>query len=471
MKPRQITSYKKTGSSDTASVQSDRILTSYPTETLVEKDEKYIEQNILIPEFSVPGILAKSELEGLTFHFMAFPTIFEYADFRLVDGNKYELLGFNGKPIPEFTPEFIEQYTEAMQIHFEQNEEPFTYVENEEDRYYKEDVRLLTGKVKWHFSTYLRQTTEEENEIIDELEETGELEYENFDKGFNYTTNYDLPVFKDENGNTLEFVCRLNAAHFPGSHYLFYSKETKLVRQFSQFPKRKKREICLAETDEPNAYKNVAEVLSDPAKILTDRSYFDKKIILPKYSFPGAIISKKYEDLVFHLVVTPIFNESIDFRLTDDNKYELLRFDDKTSGDFTPDFIKRCKIEMEEDFEMMDEEPRYFFNVDESSDKSLESCDLELIVGTEPDWAQATLMREKTEEEIQSDYDASNMMTYEAPFHDDEYVTDYDLPEFKDENGETMEFVVSLYSGDFFGSYFLYYSPKTRTVRQFFQCT
>ncbi|MFC3157971.1 hypothetical protein ACFOEQ_05250 [Chryseobacterium arachidis] len=451
MNPRLVTNYKKTGSSAPLQNSSAGILTSYPTEVLTEKDQKYTEQKILIPEFSVPGILAKPELEGLTFHFMAFPTIFEYADFRLIDGNKYGFLGFNGKPVSEFTPEFITECIEAMQTHFEEIDQPSTYSEDHgsdasDDG---EDIRLLTGNVKWHLNTYLRKTTEEENKILDQLEAEGKLEYENFDEDFNYTTNYDLPVFKDENGNTLEFICRLNAPHFPGSHYLFYSKETKLVRQFSQFSKRKKREICLTETDEPNAYKNVAEVLSDPAKVLADRSYFDKKIILPKYSFPGAIISKKYEDLVFHLVVTPIFNESIDFRLTDDNKYELLRFDDKTPDDFTPDFIKRCKIEMEEDFEMMDEEPRYFFNVDEASDKSLESCDLELIVGTEPDWAQATLMREKTEEEIQSDYDAANMMTHKAPFHDDEYVTDYDLPEFKDENGETMEFVTSLYSGDF----------------------
>lgn len=59
MKTRKITSYKKTGSFDEASVQSDRMLTSYPTETLIEKDKKYIEQNILIPEFSVPEFVAK----------------------------------------------------------------------------------------------------------------------------------------------------------------------------------------------------------------------------------------------------------------------------------------------------------------------------------------------------------------------------------------------------------------------------
>lgn len=470
MKTRKITSYKKTGSFDAASVQSDRMLTSYPAETLIEKNKKYIEQKILIPEFSVPGVLIKPELEGLTFHFMAFPTIFEYADFRLTHKNKYELLSFNGKPIPEFTPEFIEQYTEAMQVHFEQTEEPSAYSEdNQSDSNYDEgDVRLLTGKVKWHFSTYLRQTTEEENKILDQLKEEGELEYENFDENFNYTTDYDLPVFKDENGNTLEFVCRLNAAHFPGSHYLFYSPETKLVRQFSQFPKRKQREIEFAETDEPSMYKNIVKALSDPKEILTDSSYFDNNIIFPKYSFPGEIISRKYEGLVFHFVAAPIFNNSIDFRLTNDNKYELLRFDDKTPNDFTPDFLKKCKIEMEEYFEEIGEESRYFFDTRESSDKSW-GYDLKLTVD-EPYWAQATLMRRKTEEETQSDYDTSYILDNKTLYTED-YVTDYDLSEFKDEKGNTMEFVAELNADDVFGAYYLYFSPETRLVRQFFQCT
>lgn len=125
---------------------------------------------------------------------------------------------------------------------------------------------------------------------------------------------------------------------------------------------------------------------------------------------------------------------------------------------------------MEEDFEVMEEEPRFLFNIDESSDESY-SSDLQFTVGTEPCWAQATLMRKKTEEEIQSDYDTSNMMMYQEPFHNHDYVTDYDLLEFQDENGETMELVAELNSDDVFGSYYLYFSPKTRLVRQFFQCT
>ncbi|MDR2238278.1 MAG: hypothetical protein LBE92_19305 [Chryseobacterium sp.] len=473
MKPRLITNYKKVDPAGDSQSLSRTMLTSYPTETLVEKDKKYTEQKILIPEFSVPGILAKQEWEGLVFHFMAFPTIFEYTDFRLVDENKYELLGFNGKSVSEFTAEYIAECISAMQVHFEQVDEPSAYCKDDETdyKYDKQDVRLLTGKVKWHFGTYLRQTTDDENRILEELREAGELEYEKFDEAFNYTTNYDLPVFKDEHGNTLVFVCRLHAAHFPGSHYLFYSPETKLVRQFSQFPKRKQDEIDFTETDDPDAYTNVIEALTDPSKVLTDRSYFDKNIILPKYSFPGEIISRKYEGLVFHFVITPIFNSSIDFRLTDNNKYELLRFDDKMPGDFTPDFLEECKMEMQEDFELMGEKTVYFFNIDESSDKEWKRTDLKLTVGTDPCWAQATLMRRKNEEEIQSDHDASNMMMYEEPFRNDRYVTDYDLPAFKDENDDKMELVAELNSDDVFGTYYLYFSPKTRLVRQFFQCT
>lgn len=467
MNPRQITTYKKVISSDP--VQSDRILKSYPTETLVEKDKKYIEQKILIPEFSVPGILAKPELEKLTFHFMAFPTIFEYADFRLVDGNKYELLGFNGKPIPEFTPEFVEQYTEDMEIHFEQNGKPSLYIENN-DGYHKENITLLTGKVKWHFSTYLRQTTEEENERLYDMEDKGELEYEEFDEDFNYTTDYDLPVFKDENGNTLEFVCRLSAAHFPGSHFLFYSKETKLVRQFSQFPRRSKRQIYLTVIKNFNGNEEVIEELADPSKVLTDPSLIQKMIVLPKYSFPGSMINKKYKGLVFHFVMVPIFNTWIDFRLTEDNKYELLCFDDKLPGDFTQDFIEMCKDEMDTNFEEIKDSSRYFI-IDESPNKLWwESNNLLFSVGTEPTWEQSDFMREKTEEEIQADYDAFNM-NIQDPFSEKDEVTDYNLPQLKDENGDTLEFVAKLNSGQVFGSCYLYFSPKTRLVRQFFQCT
>ncbi|MCS4300670.1 hypothetical protein [Chryseobacterium sp. BIGb0232] len=464
--PRQFTSYKKAGSSDTASVQSDRILTSYPTETLVEKDKKYKEQKILIPEFSLPGSLAKPELEGLTFHFMAFPTLFEYADFRLIDGNKYELLGFNGKPVPELTSELIDLYTEAMQVYFEQNSEPSVYSEKD-TFYHKEDITLLTGKVKWDFSTYLRQTTEVENESLYELEKEGELEYEEFDEDFNYTTDYDLPVFKDENGNTLEFVCRLYAPNFPGSHYLFYSRETQLVRQFSKSPRRQEHQIYFNRLENPDPSIDVLEEISDPSKVFTDPSYFHQMVLLPKYSFPGSIAHKKYTDLRFHFVIVPVFNTWVDFRLTEDNIYEVLCFDDQLPGDFTPEFIKRCEDNIDTYFEEIPEKTRYFI----ASDTEMGYDSLLLSTGTEPIWDQADYMREKTEEEIQADYDANHMNILSDPFQDRDYVTDYDAPELKDENGDTMVFIAQLYEGILFGSYYLYYSPKTRLVRQFFQCT
>ncbi|MDR6919740.1 hypothetical protein [Chryseobacterium sp. 2987] len=468
MKPRQFTKYKKLGSPGASPGSPDRMLTSYPAEALVEKDKKYTEQKILIPEFSVPGILAKPELDGLTFHFMAFPTIFEYADFRLIDGNRYELLGFNGKPVSEFTPEFITECLGAMQPHFEQTDAASVYSEEDgtDPFYHKEDTMLLTGKVKWHFSTYLRQTTEEEDEILYDLQDEGELEYEDFDEDFNYTTNYDLPVFKDENGNTLEFICRLHIAHFPGTHYLFYSPETKLVRQFSQFPKRIKREINFSETDELNGQEVFVKILSDPGSVLTDPSHFERRILLPKYSFPGLTIDRKYEGLAFHFVLMPVFNTLIDFRLTADNKYDVLRFDDLEPKDFTDDFAIHCESEMDTYFDEVDEKSRFFI-VDRNADSYDDLC---LAIGTEPFWDQSDFMREKTDEEIQADFDAFNM-DMRDPFDDRDYVTDYDSPELKDENGDTMEFVAKLYHGEVFGSYYLYFSPKTRLVRQFFQCT
>lgn len=465
MKQRLITNYKKSGSPGASQSFPDKIVKSYPTETLVEKDKKYTDHKILIPEFSVPGVLAKPELEGLTFHFMAFPTIFEYVDFRLIDGNKYEFLGLNGKPVSEFTPEFITECVEAMEEHLEQIDEPSTYSEDDESvfGYIKEDIRLVTGKVKWHFGTYLRPTTEEEKEVLNELKEAGEFGYEDF----YYTTDYDLPVFKDENGNTLEFICRLHASHFPGSHYIFYSRETKLVRQFSQFPKRRSREIYFNKIENQKSETEVLEEMSDPAKVFTDPFYFDKKILLPKYSFPGSIANKKYADLVFHFVIVPVFNTWVDFRLTDDNKYEVLCFDDKLPGDFTPDFINMCEDHIDTYFDEIPEKSNYFTAAD--SKKGYDS--LLLVIGTEPFWDQTDYMREKTEEEVQADDDAYDMMMNEDPFLERDYVTDYNVQELKDENGDTMEFIAELYEGVLFGSYYLYFSPKTRLVRQFFQCT
>lgn len=458
MKSRVIKTYKKAIAGSCGNT-----LISYPSEALIEKDKIYTEQKVLIPEFSVPGILAKPELEGLTFHFMAFPTIFEYADFRLIDKNKYELLGFNGESVPEFTPELLEKYTEAMEIHFEESNEPATYVENEEDQYAKENITLLTGKVKWHFSNYLRKTTEEENEILYELEEEDELEYENFEENFNYATDYSLPVFKDENGNTLEFVCRIYAPHFPGTHYIFYSEETKLVRQFSQFPKRRNRKIYFKKTKDK--IMGDLEEMSDPSKVLADPFYFDQQILLPKYSFPGSVVDKKFSGLRFHFVMAPVFNSVLDFRLTEDNKYELLRFDDKSPENFTPEFIEWCNSEIDDYFNEIPEQSVYF-----TGDSEKSSGDLILTFGTECSWDQQDYMREKTEEEVQADNDAYHMNMRDS-FQDNDYVTDLDAPELKDENGETMKFISKLYAGNVFGTYYLYFSPKTRLVRQFFQCT
>ena len=42
---------------------------------------------------------------------------------------------------------------------------------------------------------------------------------------------------------------------------------------------------------------------------------------------------------------------------------------------------------------------------------------------------------------------------------------------FKDENGELMQYIATLYDDEVYGSYNLFYSPKTRLIRQFHQST
>jgi hypothetical protein len=198
-----------------------------------------------------------------------------------------------------------------------------------------------------------------------------------------------------------------------------------------------------------------------PATVLQNPIYFDHRIILPKYSFEGGLIAKKYSKLRFHFMVIPVFLDYVDFRLTDDNKYELLRFNDDAVSDFTEKDIQRAAREMEEAFDDYENEPSYYTGYNPGSEYI---SDKVKIGASEPVWCQSHYQRKKTAEEIAAE--ARN----EDDDHDD-YTTDYTLPIFKDENGDALQFVCELYEGNVFGSYYLFFSPKTRLVRQFFQCT
>ncbi len=206
------------------------------------------------------------------------------------------------------------------------------------------------------------------------------------------------------------------------------------------------------------ATKSTDELVNFPnaESVLADTKYFDCKILLPKYSFAGEIINAAYSGLQFHFVVAPIFIDCVDFRLNAENKYELLRFDKQAATDFSDDYMNRAAREMEEAFDEFEDKPSFYTLYDDTGEYVSGKVKLKI---DEPCWCQSHYQRLKTAKELAASTD------------DDKYTTDYKLPIFKDENNDKLHFIAELYAGDVFGSYYLFFSPKTRLVRQFFQCT
>jgi hypothetical protein len=220
-------------------------------------------------------------------------------------------------------------------------------------------------------------------------------------------------------------------------------------------------ELNFKAASEPIDIANAIVGFPKPESVLQNAVYFEKGIIMPQYSVHGHLIGTEYAGLCFHFMVTPVFLNYADFRLTEDNQYELLCFDGDAVADFTEEDIADAAQEMEEAFDGYEDEQSYF--VVYNPDSEYVSSDLK--IGThEPVWCQGHYERKKTAEEI-----AAENRNDEEDYED--YTTDYTLPIFKDENGDTLRFVAELYAGDVFGSYYLFYSPTTRLVRQFFQCT
>ncbi len=177
-----------------------------------------------------------------------------------------------------------------------------------------------------------------------------------------------------------------------------------------------------------------------PSETLANPEHFDQRIILPQYSIPGKFIKLEFEGLLFYFMVTPVFLDYADFRLTDDNKYEIVSYSKTPIANFDAKFIDWCEGDMQDNFHGYESEPTYY-----QADKSVKESGI--YIGGEPIWDQGS---------------------YEKG---DSGKTDYSLDIFKDENGDLMHFIAALYDGEIFGSYNIFYSPKTRLVRQFHQST
>lgn len=227
-----------------------------------------------------------------------------------------------------------------------------------------------------------------------------------------------------------------------------------------------RKEIEFEETTNPEEFAIAVVDLANPEQVLTDTTLLEKEMILPKISLPGHYVDDKYKDLVFHFVVTPIFNDVIDFRLTASNQYEFLTFDGKTIDEFSDEFIARCANEMGQDFEERSTETTYHIPAEDADG-------IDIQFGA-PSWCQYKFQRELNEEEMK---ELDRRSEEEEDFdHNDfdcnyGYVTDYTDPGLQDENGEPLEFIAQLNEGSVFGVYYLFFSPTTRLVRQFFLCT
>lgn len=198
--------------------------------------------------------------------------------------------------------------------------------------------------------------------------------------------------------------------------------------------------IGLRQIDKPEDPSKVIVSFPKPADVLAEPKHFDQEILLPQYSIPGDVIKPEFADLIFHFIVTPVFLDYADFRLTADNKYEIVSYSETPIANFDEEFIEWCADEMSDNFHGYEDEPTYF-EVDKSVTRK------SLYMGGEPIWDQTTYEKDHVRK------------------------TDYTLDIFKDENGELMQYIATLYDSRVYGSYNLFYSPKTRLIRQFHQST
>ncbi|RZJ70742.1 hypothetical protein [Flavobacterium sp.] len=202
----------------------------------------------------------------------------------------------------------------------------------------------------------------------------------------------------------------------------------------------KSKPIGLKRTTKAEPVENVIVAFPKPSDVLAEPKHFEQKIALPQFSIPGNFIKPEFADLVFHFIVTPVFLDYADFRLTDDNKYEIVSYSETRISEFDAKFLEWCASEMHDNFYGYEDEPTYFELNPSEKDGSI-------YVGGEPIWDQTTYEKEHKRK------------------------TDYSLDIFKDENGDVMEFIAALYDENIFGSYNLFYSPKMRLIRQFHQST
>ena len=166
-------------------------------------------------------------------------------DYRLLEDNRYEIVGTNKHKVSDF--ENFDSFLEALNYNnnsdFESSK-PITVSKKKavEQGLSSEKYAITTKGPSWCQFTYRYSGEKFTNFLIDNDPKYSEARLENLQGRLEYSdyqyydiTNYSLEVFKDENGDTMEFVMNTSSSFDVfGNYYLFYSPNTRLVRLFFQ---------------------------------------------------------------------------------------------------------------------------------------------------------------------------------------------------------------------------------------------
>ncbi len=211
--------------------------------------------------------------------------------------------------------------------------------------------------------------------------------------------------------------------------------------------------ICLAESSDET------DILYFPKweTVITEGYETLKKVLLPILKINGAFIDPKYDGIPFCLFAhTDNVYGGLEFKLLENGKYKLLRLDDEEMTSEADQIRVADEAEEEDDiFDDIPEDPYFLKPID----AIYSSYAIETGI---PTWAQVTFLDDTLFRKVQQQPELARSID----------ITDYSLSDFQDANRQRMEFICATRSMyHVFGYHYLFYSPTTRVIRQFFECT